>query len=120
MIYAALQPFAGTNAFDFDISDFIKDNYQIREDIDKYALSGMLRSAEKAIEDILSEEAEAYNIKAKFRCQCTEQSDEIVISNICVYGDYDEKFKGSIENIITSLGFDKSIIIFEGDTDEHR
>ena len=53
MIYAALQPFAGTNAFDFDISDFIKDNYQIREDIDKYALSGMLRSAEKAIEEAI-------------------------------------------------------------------
>ena len=120
MIYAALQPFVGTNAFDFDISDFIKDNYQIREDIDKYALSGMLRSAEKAIEDILSEEAEAHNIKAKFSCECAEESDEIVIGSIKVYGDYDENYKETVENIIISLGFDKSMIIFEGDTDEHR
>jgi hypothetical protein len=119
MIYAALQPFVGTNAFDFNISDFIKDNYEISEDIDKYALSGMLRSAEKAIEDILCEQAQAQNIKADFRCKCEENDGEIAVKDIYVSGNYNDDSKADIENIIISLGFDKSIIIFEGDIDEH-
>lgn len=120
MIYAALQPIVGTNAFDFNISDFIKDNYKVSEGVDKYAIIGMLRSAEKAIEDILSEQAQAQNIQAEFRCKCEEKDSEITVKCIYVTGNYSDNSKADIKNIITSLGFDKSTIIFEGDIDEHE
>ena len=50
LLYAVLQPLFGRNSIDFNIGDYLSDNYEVSDNIDKYAKSAMLSSAEKAIE----------------------------------------------------------------------
>ena len=70
LIYASILPFIGSKSIDFNLSDYMKDNYQVSENTDKYALSAIVRSAEKTIENILTEKAESENLKLDFKCYC--------------------------------------------------
>ena len=119
MIYAALQPIIGMEGIDFNIGDYLKDNYRVSENIDKYALSAMINSAEKAIENLLAEKAEEMNLNFTFSCVCSEADGEISVEKIIVSPKADENEKEIIESIIESLGFDKSIIIYEVEGNEH-
>ncbi len=120
LIYATLQPLRATKGIDFDISDYVKDNYQVSENMDKYALSAMVKSAEKAIEKVLSEKSESENLKVKFKCYCETDDEEIKVRHIYISPVTDVNDKITIENIIVSLGFEQSIIIYEGESNEHR
>ncbi len=119
LVYASLLPFIGSRGIDFRISDFVKDNYQVSENMDKYALSAMVRSAEKAIENILTEKAESENLKLDFKCYCEIANDEIEIKKISVSPTPDKTAINTLENIIVSLGFETSVLCFEGEDDEY-
>lgn len=119
MIYAALQPIISMKGIDLNIGDYLKDNYQVSENIDKYALSAMINSAEKAIENLLAEKSEELNLKFTFSCVCSETDGEISVEEIIIFPKADENEKEILESIIESLGFDKSIIIYEVEGNEH-
>lgn len=120
IIYTALQPLIGTKSIDFRISDYLKDNYQVSESIDKYALSAMINSAEKAIEDLLAEKSQVLEMSVDFRCRCYEENNEIMVEEISVSSETGEYDYEKIENLIESLGFDKGVIVYEGESNEHR
>lgn len=115
LIYAVLQPAVNSKGIDFRINDFLSDNYQISENLDKYALSSMIRSAEKAIEDLLENKAEEQNLNCRFKCDCEMINDEIVIKQIIVYSSQDTEVLFSISEMISGLGIDKSYIVFKGE-----
>ena len=119
LIYASVLPFIGSKSIDFNLSDYMKDNYQVSENTDKYALSAMVRSAEKAIENILTEKAESKNLNMKFKCRCEIVGDEIEIKKIFVSPMPDTPTIEKLENIIVSMGFEASVLYFEGEDDEH-
>lgn len=119
IIYAVLQPFIGSNSIDFKIDDFLKDNYQVSENLDKYAISSMISSAERAIEDLYSEKAESYGIDLTFECECIIKNDEIAVKKITVYPIPDSNEIELIEEWSETFGFDKSIVIFEGENNEN-
>ncbi len=118
IIYAFLEPLTGVNRLDFKVNDFLKDNYQVSENIDKYAVNSMINSAEKAIEDLLFEKAEENNIDCKFECKCILTENQIIVSQITVSPRLSQNEKTLIESWSESYGFDKSIIIFEGEDSE--
>ena len=118
MIYAVILPLTDGKGVDFNIEEFIVDNYSVSEDIDKYALSSMVDSAEKAIENLLSEEAEKSGIDCKFKCRCIVKDNKIEVEEISVTTDINENEIMVIENISESMGFSKDKIIFEGEINE--
>lgn len=118
LIYAIIQPLSGSNGFDFKIDDFLKDNYMVSEEIDKYAVSSMINSAERAIEDLFYDKAEENNINCEFKCTCFLYNNQISVKNIKVISDISEYDKSLIEDWIISFGFDKSILFFAGEDDE--
>ncbi len=118
LIYVLMQPLLGKNIIDFNISDFLNDNYKVSENIDKYAMSSMINSAEKAIEDLFYTKAEENNIECRFECDCALSNDEIAVKRIKVTPDLNEAERQIIENWSVSLGFDISIVAFEGENNE--
>ena len=119
LIYAFLQPFIGTKGIDFNISDFISDNYSVSGDIDKYALSSILNSAEKAIEELFYEEAQKFNIDCKFKCECIISDEKISVEKIIIDTKLNESEINQIEDIAKSLGLERNIIYYMGEDDEH-
>ena len=119
LIYASILPFIGSKSIDFNLSDYMKDNYQVSENTDKYALSAIVRSAEKTIENILTEKAESENLKLDFKCYCEIVDDAIEIKKISVSQTPDTTAIDKLENIIVSMGFEASVLYFEGEDDEH-
>ena len=119
LIYASILPFIGSKSIDFNLSDYMKDNYQVSENTDKYALSAIVRSAEKTIENILTEKAESENLKLNFKCYCEIADDAIEIKKISVSPTPDTTAIDKLENIIVSMGFEASVLYFEGEDDEH-
>lgn len=115
LLYAVITPIIGADGIDFNIEDYLKDNYSVSESIDKYALSSVVDSAEKAIEEILLKEAQRVNIPCSFICECDVEDDKIVLTALTVTPELSDENMKIIEEFAVSLGFDKSIISFEGE-----
>lgn len=118
MIYSALQPLIGIKGVNFNIDDYLKDNYDTSCEMDKYALRAMISSAERAVEDLLSEKAESAGLNLIFDCRCYENNGEIKIERIYISPPVDETLKGEVDNIIESTGLDKHLITYIGDSYE--
>ena len=115
LLYAVITPIIGADGIDFNIEDYLKDNYSVSENINKYALSSVVDSAEKAIEEILLKEAQRVNISCSFICECDVEDDKIVLTALTVTPELSDENMKIIEEFAVSLGFDKSIISFEGE-----
>ena len=118
LIYAFMLPVIGTNDIDFNIDRFLKDNYRVSENIDKYAMSSVISSAEKAIENLLSAGADEENISCRFECECILKDGQISVKRINVVSFVTEKEKAIIYNLAESLGLGKSIVDFTGEYDD--
>lgn len=118
LIYAVMQPIIGGSGVNFKIGEFISDNYTVSENIDKYARSSIVDSAEKAIENLLSEEAAKIEVNCKFKCRCKIEDNKIKVELISVTPALDTEDAEKIRNISETMGFDKDIIIFEGEKNE--
>lgn len=118
LLYAFLYPMLSGNTIDFDVADFLSDNYEISENIDKYALSAVISSAEKAIKELLEGEIKKNNINCEIKVQCSEENGEILIDSLCFTGTLAKEEKTQVINIAKSLGFREDAIIFIGESDE--
>lgn len=117
LIYMALQPIIGIKGVDFNIDDYLKDNYSTGEKTDKYAISAMISSAEKAIENLLTENSETAGLNYIFECRCYEAGGEIKVEKIYISPKPPEADMPEIKRIIKSLGFDESMIAYKGESD---
>ena len=114
ILYAFIQPVMGGNDIDFKVSDFLIDNYGVSENIDKYALLSMVSSAERAIENLLSEEAIKNNIECSFTCKCKVENEQIVVDEITVKNLKAEDYQ-RIKDVVRALGLSENIIKFTGE-----
>ena len=115
MLYTVLHPIISSKGIDFSVDEFLSDNYQLSETYDKYARSAMLKSAEKAIEDTLKNKADELGINCKFSCECVAENELISVLKITVTLSEEIKSKDKITEMIYSLGFDETEIVFEGE-----
>lgn len=118
LVYAFLYPFLDIKSLDISIDEYLSNNYEVSENIDKYALSAMISSAEKAIEDIVKDELEKMNIKYGVKAECTLNESEIKLEALNFEGSLEEDEKELIINAMKKLGFDKGVISFTGEKDE--
>ena len=115
LVYTFLQPFIDSKDIDFNINDYLFDNYSVSENADKYAQASIIRSAEKAIEEILIEESEALEIECSFKCSCKIKGEELIVEQISVKSKSYKLDKNSIEELAEKFGFDKTVLVFEGE-----
>ena len=115
LLYTFIQPIIGGNNIDFKVTDFISDNYKVSENIDKYALSSMVNSAENAIEELLVQEATNKNIDCTFTCRCAVENEQIVVKEIRVENLQTQSHQ-TIIDIVKSLGLSGNIIEFAGES----
>lgn len=118
LVYSFLLPLIDTKSIDFNIEDYLSDNYEVSENYDKYAIQSVVSSAEKAIEDMLSEFADSKKIDCRFSVKCEIVKDRIAVASIGVVGTADSAAKEKIIAHIDELGFNKDIIEFKGEIDE--
>lgn len=118
MVYALLSPIFGTKGLDFSVDEYLSNNYEVSENIDNYALSSMISSAEKAIVDILKDELSEKNIIADVEAKCVLENDEIKLESIVFYGEFSENHKEVIMSLSEKLGFEKQTISFTGESNE--
>ena len=114
ILYAFIQPVMGGNDINFKVSDFLIDNYEVSKNIDKYALLSMVSSAERAIENLLSEESIMNNIECSFACKCKVENEQIVVDEITVKNLKAEDYQ-RIKDIVRALGLSENIIKFTGE-----
>lgn len=119
MVYAFIQPFAGSKGVDFRINDYLSDNYSVSREIDKYAVSSIVDSAEKAINNLLSEESAVLSKKYTYKSKCKIVDEQIIVEKITVLPKPDENDLMKIEEIAEHLGFDSKVIVYEGDGNEY-
>lgn len=115
LIYALLLPLTEAYDFDFNISDYLRDNYAVSENIDMYAQNTLLRSAEKTINGILSDESLKADISCEFITECEVVDSNVEVIRITVNNVADESKKSKIVELIVTLGFDEKIIVFAGE-----
>lgn len=118
IVYAFLYPIASNSRVDFSVSEFLIDNYEVSEKVDKYALSALIGSAENAIEELLSEEIKSMDIDCKVKASCMEENGEIKVSALTFIGTLSKQQISDVTSLAVSLGFDKDIIAFTGENDE--
>lgn len=118
MVYALLSPIFGTKGLDFSVDEYLSNNYEVSENIDNYALSAMISSAEKAIVNILKDELSEKNIIADVEAKCILENDEIKLESIVFYGEFSENHKEVIISLAEKLGFEKQTISFTGESNE--
>lgn len=118
ILYAFLYPMLSGNTIDFNVDNFLLDNYEISENIDKYALTAVISSAEKAVKELLDEEIKKKNINCEIKVQCSEEKGEIIIDSLSLTGILTKEEKTQVINIAKSLGFSEDKIIFTGESDE--
>lgn len=115
LIYAFIQPFAVSDGLDFNLESFLKDNYSVSSNIDSYANSAVITSAEKAIEELLADETKAQNQNCVFDCRCKIENNEIVLEALTVKSTSENYDREAVCEIMESLGFSRDKIIFEGE-----
>ncbi len=119
LVYAFFFPLIDINGVDFNIGEYLSDNYELSESLDKYAEQSIINSAEKAVEDLLTDSAEKEGINCKIKVTCDVMDSEMIISNITVRGEVSEEEKKTIRQIGSELGLDEAVIEFVGEADEH-
>ncbi len=119
LVYAFFLPLIDTNGVDFSIDEYLNDNYEVSESLDKYAKQSIISSGEKAVEDLLADSAEKEGVECEFKVTCEVTDSEMIISKITVRGEVSENEKNIIRRIGSQLGFDEAVIEFEGEADEH-
>lgn len=115
LIYVFLYPLIDSKTLYINIDDYIRDNYQVSENIDKYALSSMIHSAETAIEKFLEESLYKSGIICDVSVKCNSSNDEIVIERIEISGITAAESKQQIIAIALELGFKTDLICFSGE-----
>lgn len=118
MVYALLSPIFGTKGLDFSVEEYLSNNYEVSENVDKYALSAMISSAEKAIEGLLDDELRKNNLIADVEVKCVLEDDAIKPESIVFNGTLSENDKKAIMQFSEELGFEKQTISFTGESDE--
>ena len=113
LLYAFIQPFTGGYNIDFKVIDYISDNYKVSENIDKYALSSMINSAENSIEKLLAQEATNKSIECTFTCKCAVENEQIVVKKIIIENLQPQSHQ-TIIDIAETFGFSGNIIEFAG------
>ncbi len=119
MIYAFLLPIVKAQKIKFNIDDYLSDNYRISNDANEYALLSIVSSAEKAIENLLDEEAEKQKINCKFICKCEVTDDAITVKKLTVKPEQNKFDVKKIYEIADSFGINTEVIVFEGENNEH-
>lgn len=117
LVYTFLLGVIEFNSIDFNAEEYIKDNYKVSENLDRYAIDSMISSAEKAIEGLLDDYAEKSDIECMFKVVCAEEDGNIVVNEISV-SDCTEADASKIYDLITALGFEKNIISISGESNE--
>ncbi len=118
LIYAVIQPIISFKGVDFNLEDYLTDNYQVSENLDRYAVDTMKKSAEKTIETLLSEKSAEQGLDCSFECKCTITDDRLEVENITIKLLNNDNSQEKIINICTALGFKESVLIFEGGINE--
>lgn len=118
LVYAFLYPLVSGHYIGFTMNEFLSDNYEISENIDKYALSAIISSAQKAIKELIESELEKKSIESKVTVQCTESGGEIKVTSVSFLDDLSDTIKSKVIDICLSFGIDKDIIKFTGESDE--
>jgi hypothetical protein len=115
LLYAVLQPLFGRNSIDFNIGDYLSDNYEVSDNIDKYAKGAMLSSVEKSIEDMFIDFAQSKTIQLKINCSCEIINNKIVVEEIRISECTPTESADDIKDFAVRSGFDESLLIFTGD-----
>lgn len=115
LVYAILQPLISKNTVDFNIEDYLGDNYEVSENIDKYAQSAMLNSAEKAIEDIFLDFAQNSGTTFEVDCVCSIDNGNVVIDEIRIINCSSEESISLVRQFARESGFDENVLIIAGD-----
>ncbi len=118
LVYTFMLGFIDSRSIDFDIGEYLSENYEVSESLDKYALQGVVSSAQKATEQLLYEYAEENKLSCKFEVECGVGDEEVFISKIIVTDCESAEEKEKIISLISGLGFDKALIKIEGEADE--
>lgn len=119
LLYVFLQPIMGNNSINFHIEDYLHDNYEVSENIDKLAQDAMVGSAEKAIEDMFIDFADKNNIEFNVQCKCTINDNEIKIDNIYIFNCTPKESEDMVINFAVNSGFNNNQLNFQGETDEN-
>ena len=112
MVYTLLHPIIGKNSINFNIQDYLKDNYQVSENVDKYAETAMLSSAEKSIVGMFSDFAERNETELKINCKCIIENEKILIEAINIIDCKPIENLSLIKDFAEDSGIDKDILIF--------
>lgn len=118
LVYAFLYPVVSGHYVNFTVSEFLSDNYEISENIDKYALSAVIGSAQKAIKELIENELEKKSISSKVTVECTEKDGEVKIASVSFLDNLSEEEKDEVIDICLSLGIDEKIVKFTGERNE--
>ncbi len=118
LIYAFMSPLITPGSIEFNIGDYLKDNYEVSENYDKYALQSVVSSAEKAVEQALYDLVSVSEISCSFSAECEIKGDEVTLKKIIISDVTSSDIKDEILKLMSDSGFDKEIIIFKGETDE--
>lgn len=118
LIYAVIQPIVSFKGVDFNLEDYLTDNYQVSESFDRYAVDTMKKSAEKTIESMLAEKSSEQGLDCSFECKCTVTDGRLEVETITIKLLNNDNSQEKIINICTALGFKKSVLIFEGGLNE--
>ena len=110
LVYAVLQPLIGRNSIDFNIGDFLKENYEVSENIDKYAQNAMVDSSEKAIEDMFLDYAKSNGADLKIDCRCKVYDNNIIVEEIVVTECVPKEKLNIIKQYAIESGFDESVL----------
>ena len=120
LLYVFLQPVMGNKIINFNINDYLSDNYEVSESIDKFAQNAIVDSAEKAIEDMFLDFAGDNSITCKVKCKCSVVDNKIMVDNIYVSDCATKESEELIIDFAFNSGFDKSQLIFQGENYEDR
>ena len=115
LVYVLMLPFISSYSFDFSIRDFLKENYAIKDDLDKYSLRNTVLSAQKAVSQVLEDYFASENMQCDFDVECILEDNEIKVEKILARS---EMSKDKIINEICKLGFSEEIIEFIGEADD--
>lgn len=118
LVYCIMLPLINSWSIDFSFEEYLRDNYEVSENYDKYALQSVISSAQKAVEETLSEYSEEINIPCNFDVKCEFSEEQVFVSEIAVIGADTAEIKDKITAMIIELGFEKEIIKFKGEADE--
>ena len=115
IIYVFIQPFTGIQTPDFNIENIRDNNFKVSNNIDQYANSTIISSAESAIETLLLQNFSNEGISCNIKCVCEIKDSKINIVNIIVKDCSNAQEKNVVKEIIANSGFDSAVLRFEGD-----